>query len=89
MARTIAPQGFTGRIDPAGNRKTLECMAYTLHRLWQSMMIDLGLPEDSKFVTVDCLEESRFYPFYELATNQFIAARREAAAGGYIGLRIA
>lgn len=61
-------------------------VANTVRLLWRRACEAQGTDPDSKFVIF--ADDNKVKPFYDKAVRELLAARREYAAGGYVGLQI-
>ncbi len=63
-------------------------LAATVRQLWKAMCNDVGIPENTSFVDMELLKQSKFYPFHEKAMYQYFEAVNTYRCGGYVGLQI-
>jgi hypothetical protein len=76
---------FQAKMNRQGQQYIVD-LAHTVKQLWVSMCEEEGIPTDSKFVVFS--DDNKFMPFYNRAMEQLQEARRQFAAGGYVGLKI-
>ena len=58
----------------------------TVRALWASACKFEGIPVDAKFVVFS--DGNKFAKFLDNAQTQFLEAREQYRAGGYVGLRV-
>ena len=76
---------FQERINKHG-RDHIAGLANTARELWRKACEFDEIDPSSKFVVFS--PENKFATFYNLAMGELFTARREYAAGGYVGLEI-
>ena len=67
-------------------REYIERVAHTVRLLWRRACEAQGTDPGAKFVIF--ADDNKFKPFYDKAMTELLAAKREYAAGGYVGLQI-
>ena len=74
---------FQERMNKVG-LKYIASIRTTLRALWRSACKHDGFPEDTSFAVFS--DDNPFVPFHDKALTELWAAKREYAAGGYVGL---
>jgi hypothetical protein len=74
----------SGRIEVAQGQKFLAGLKFAWSRAFSAACKHDGIPADAKFVEFS--DTNPYRKFVDRAAQQYFEAKREYAAGGYVGL---